>query len=98
MVVRGLPPGALDESSLAGVMNAAFARLPEFSEASGPACSNVQLYAGATYAFVTLRERALAATAVLLPPLAIGGSTVTLARAHGYGSGDEASSCALTLT
>ena len=26
------------------------------------------------------------------------GSTVTLARAHGYGSGDEASSCALTLT
>jgi hypothetical protein len=51
---------------------------------SGDACTRVQIYAGGTYAFATLRDRALAATGEALSPLPLGTALVELRRNFGY--------------
>ena len=79
IVVRGLPPGTVDESGLSSFLAAALQCV-----ANTPiTCERVQLYAGGTYAFVALPTSALAATAVNLPPLSINGQQLTIGRVHG---------------
>ena len=84
VVIRGLPPGVVDEASLARVMENAFGSLPAFDPSSGRACTLVQLYAGGTYAFVSLRDVALAATATRLPEISVCGAQLMISRVHGF--------------
>ena len=93
VVVRGLPAGAADDASLSGLLDKALCSLPAFDATAGRPCVNVQLYSGGTYGFVTMRDESLAATAVLLPPFAVSGSTLTIARVRGF----ETSSAHLAL-
>ena len=83
VVVRGMPPGALDEAQLAGLLEGAMAELPAFDRTAGAACTLVQMYAGGTYAFVAMRHAGLAATAAALPPLRCAGVTLTITRVRG---------------
>ncbi len=78
--MRGIPPGATDEAGLERLFNACFVALPSFDPAAGAAVEKVQLYSGGTFAFVTLASSRLAATALALPPISLGGETVELSR------------------
>ena len=80
IVVRGLAPGALDEKGVGIAVDKAFERLPAFDAAGRPACERVQMYAGGTYAFVTLRDAALAATAPRLPSMSVEGVPLRITR------------------
>ena len=99
VLVRGLPPGRVDEAGLMRLLNALFDALPAYGPVSasamaralyttpspsGDACTRVQIYAGGTYAFATLRDRALAATGEALSPLPLGTALVELRRNFGY--------------
>ena len=86
VVVRGLKPGSVDALSLSSLLQTAFCALPCFDPAAGLACSadGVQLYGGGSYAFVAMRDVALAATALLLPPLCVDGASLTLHRVRGH--------------
>ena len=103
IVVRGLPPGAVDEAGLARVLCAVYGALSSMEQSStiqpassdisdtngmGKACeaAGVQLYAGGSYAFVAMRDVSLAATAPLLPPIIVHGSTLKLTRVWEYES------------
>ena len=90
VVVRGMPPGALDEVQLAGLLEGAMDELPAFDRSAGDACTLVQMYAGGTYAFVAMRHAGLAATAAALPPLRCAGVTLTITRVRGCEGLDEA--------
>ena len=81
--IKGLPVGAVDEPMVVSAVEAAFRAVPAYDAASGPACSRVQLYAGGSYAFLTLREPSLAATATLLPALPLAGCRIPMRRPHG---------------
>ena len=86
VVVRGLPAGAFDEAGLADVLNAIYYALPAYGSSAEPACSatDVKLYSGGSYAFVAMRDTALAATAPTLPEVRVDGSTLTITRVFGY--------------
>jgi hypothetical protein len=84
VVVRGMPPGEVDEARLAAAIDAAFVALPAFDACNGSACTKVQLYGGGTYAFVALRDHTLAATAANFPTLTLSGSALSIARVRGF--------------
>ena len=84
IAVCELPAGSLDESKLAAVIRAALSAVPDFDTSAGEACCRVQMYGGGTYAFVTLREEALARTALEFPrPILVCGKPMRLARPRG---------------
>ena len=95
IVVRNMPPGAVTEASLAALWDAALRALPSFDASAGAACAHVQLYAGGTYAFIAMRDFAVAATATALPTLQLDGASLLVSRVRGYEGSDADSALSI---